>query len=322
MASTITHAFFILDVYDKLDTQTKKLLIDNKNILKSSAQGMDPFFFYKITTPWKGKRMREFGEYFHDNYTFNFFEILINYIKYNGYARNSEVMAFLYGTLSHYILDSNIHPFVIYKSGIFDKNNKDSYKYNMKHEEMETMLDNYLVSLRLGIKPWKFKAHKFCFEKVEFSDTFKEVIDFSFKETFGVNNMTEFYKKALNDMNKFFVIFRNDSYGIKKSFYQFIDLICPKDFRRKTPLSYKMNIDYNKFNLEHKKWYHPTSKKIKSNSSILDIYTKSVFECVTTINKINDYIYNDAGDLSNILKSVSYITGRDWTKHYDLKFFE
>lgn len=322
MASTVTHTFFILDVYDKLDTKTKKLLIDEKSILKSAAQGMDPFFFYKIITPWKGKRMREFGEFFHDNYTYEFFETLINYIKYNGYARNSQVMAFLYGTLSHYVLDSNIHPFVIYKSGVFDKNNKDSYKYNMMHEEMESMFDNYLISLRLGIKPWKFKVHKFCFEKVEFSSTFKEVIDFSFNQTFGIRNMTKFYSKALKSMKTFFIIFRDDCYGLKRKFYNIVDFICPKSFRRKTPLSYKINLDYSMFNLEHNKWYNPTSKKIKSNKSILDIYTESVFECVSIINKINSYIYDDIGELKDILKNDSYITGRDWTKHYELKFFE
>jgi len=322
MASTVTHTFFILDVYDKLDTRTKKLLMDNKNMLKSSAQGMDPFFFYKITTPWKGKRMREFGDYFHDNYTYEFFDTLVNYIKYNGYARNSQVMAFLYGMLSHYILDSNIHPFVIYKTGVFDIGNKASYKYNMKHGELETILDNYLISLRYGIKPWKFKVYDFCFEELEISDTLKEVIDFSFSETFGIRNMTKFYIRALCNMKRFFIVFRNDSFGFKRGFYRFVDFISPKSFRKKTPLSYRMGIDYSLFNLEHKKWFNPTSLKISSKSSILDIYTYSVFECVDVISKINDYIYEDIGELRDILKSVSYVTGRNWKKDYELKFFE
>lgn len=322
MASTATHTFFILDVYDKLDTKTKKLLIDDKNMLKIASQGMDPFFFYKIMTPWKGKRMREFGEYFHDNYTYEFFETLINYIKYNGYARSSQVMAFLYGMLSHYILDSNIHPYVIYKTGIFNKKDKESYKYNMKHEEFESMLDNYLISLRYNIKPWKFKVHSFCFENIEFSSILKEVIDFSYNQTFGIRNMSKFYKKAIKEMNKFFIIFRYDKYGVKKYFYKTVDKLSPKSFRRKMPLSYNMKLDYSLFNLEHNKWYNPTSKKIKDNSSVIDIYTKSVFECVKLINDINLYIYDDVGKLEDILKNVSYITRRSWDKHYELKFFE
>ena len=69
MASTITHAYFIMDVYDKLDTRLKSFLIDKKELLKTSAQCMDVLFFYNITKFNKGKRIRDFGEYFHDNNT-------------------------------------------------------------------------------------------------------------------------------------------------------------------------------------------------------------------------------------------------------------
>ena len=85
MASSITHSYFILDVYEKLDIETKKFLMDYKNTLKFASQGMDPLFFYKVWYPKKGSRIREFGDYFHDNDTFLYFETLINYIKYNGY---------------------------------------------------------------------------------------------------------------------------------------------------------------------------------------------------------------------------------------------
>ena len=30
----------------------------------------------------------------------------------------------------HYALDTKVHPYVIYKGGIFDKKKKDTYKYN------------------------------------------------------------------------------------------------------------------------------------------------------------------------------------------------
>lgn len=312
MASTITHAYFIMDVYDKLDLETKTFLIDEKELLKTAAQSMDTLFFYNITKFKKGKRIREFGEYFHDNNTYQFFETLINYIKYNGYGHNSDVIAYLYGMLSHYILDSNLHPFIIYKTG--DK--------NMLHPEVESYFDNYLIKLKENIVPYKFKCHNFCLNIKNFSPTLKETINFTYKETFDINNMSKFYLKSIKDMKRFYKIFRYDSSGIKYRFYNIVDIISPKSFRRKSPLSYHLKIDTSYYNLDHKTWYNPTSKKYKSNKSIIEIYISSITECVNTINDINKYIYDNVGNLKEILKDVSYLTGRKTNRHYELKYFE
>ena len=312
MASTITHAYFIMDVYEKLNTNIKEFLIDQKELLKTSAQSMDTLFFYNITKFNKGKRIRDFGDYFHDHDTYLFFETLINYIKYNGYGQKPDVMAYLYGMLSHYVLDSNLHPFIVYKTG--DK--------NMLHPEVESYFDNYLIKLKEQAVPWKFKCHNFCFNTKKLSPTLKEVINFTYKETFDINNMSKFYLKAIKDMKSFYKIFRYDPTGIKYKFYNLVDFICPKSFRRKSPLSYHLKMNESYYNLDHKTWYNPTTKKIKSNKSILDIYVTSLHECVNLINNINEYIYNDKGNLKDILKNVSYLTGRETEKHYELKYFE
>ncbi len=321
MASSVTHAYFILDVYEKLDIETKRFLVDEKDTMRVASQGMDPLFFYKIWYPKKGARIREFGEFFHDHHTFLYFERMIHYIKYNGYAHNAEVMAFLYGALSHYILDANIHPFVIYQTGVFQKEDEKTYRYNMKHGELESILDCYLISLRERKKPWKFSSATFCIPKTSFESTLNEVIDFTFKETFDINHMTKFYTRALADMRIFYQVFRQDKFGCKKRFYQIVDKISPPDFRRKTPLSYHYKLDTSLFNLAHKTWYHPTSRKIKAKTSLLDIYTSSLSECVALIKNLQKYIYNDEGNLEEILKNVSYLTGRDTEEHYPLKYF-
>ena len=41
MASSITHAYFVLDVYEKLGIKSKELLIGHKELLKTAAQNMD-----------------------------------------------------------------------------------------------------------------------------------------------------------------------------------------------------------------------------------------------------------------------------------------
>lgn len=313
MASTITHAYFIMDIYDKLDTSLKEFLIDQKELLKTSAQSMDTLFFYNITKFNKGKRIRDFGEYFHDNDTYKFFETLINYIKYNGYGSNPDVMAYLYGMLSHYVLDSNIHPFIVYKTG---------NKNPMLHPEVESYFDTYLIRLKENILPYKFKCYNFCFNVNRFSKEVKEVINFSFKETYDINNMSKFYLKAIKDMKSFYRIFRYDPTGFKYKFYNFFDLVQPKSYRRKSPLSYHLKTSNNYYNLDHKTWYNPTCKKIKDKKSIIDIYIYALNEALELIKNVNNYIYEDKGNIKDFLKDVSYLTGRETSKHYELKYFE
>ncbi|MDO5564981.1 MAG: zinc dependent phospholipase C family protein, partial [Eubacteriales bacterium] len=117
MASTVTHAYFIIDVYNKLDINTKILLKDQKEKLKLFAQSMDTLNFYTSANIKKAKQVRAFAEIFHTKKTNEFIITLINYIKLNYYSNNSEVIAFLYGFISHYILDSTIHPYIYYKTG-------------------------------------------------------------------------------------------------------------------------------------------------------------------------------------------------------------
>ena len=45
MASSITHAYFVMDVYDRLSIRSKELLVEHKELLKTAAQNMDVLFF-------------------------------------------------------------------------------------------------------------------------------------------------------------------------------------------------------------------------------------------------------------------------------------
>lgn len=324
MPSTITHTYFAMDVYDRLPIDRREFLLDFKGRMKISAQSMDPLFFYNITNFKKGKKVRKFGNYFHTHHVFLFFETLINYIKYNGYGYDPEIMAFLYGMLCHYILDSNTHPYIIYFTGDYHKDKPETLKYNHLHGEVETLIDNYMIQTREQMLPWKFNCIPFCFQFPPMSDSLKEVIDFSFRETFGISHMSDYYDQATKQMKFFFQVFRTDFFGIKKLGYQVIDFICPKTLLRKSVLSYHQKVlDQTKLlNLDHKKWYNPTTKRIHSKESFLDLYLKSMFETVKIINKIDEYIYDDKKiSLKRLLKNNSYVTGLNCEKESELKYF-
>ena len=325
MAGTITHAFFALDLYDRLSIRSKELLVDYKEDLKFFAQNTDILFFYNITNFKRGKTVRNFGYYSQKVNTYEFFSTLINYIKYNGHQYHPQVMAYLYGMLSHYILDSTMHPYIIYKTGNFDKKDKTTYKYNHLHNEMESYFDNYLLTIRKGSNPYKFKCHRFCFNVDSFDPALIEVMNFTYKEVFGISNFDQYYLVAGKQMKFFYRVFRYDPTGLKKAFYQIIDWTFPKSFLRKVPLSYHINKKEKKefLNLEHKRWYNPTDKRTKSNESILDLYIKALGKTTKMIHEINQYLYYDKKiNLKKVVGNLSYETGKDCDKKRELKYFE
>ena len=323
MAGTLTHAYFSLDLYDKLSIRSKELLMHNKEDLKMFSQNTDPLFLYKIATPWKQKKLRKFAYFSQSNKSLEFFTTLINYIKYNDYLYNPQVMAYLYGMLSHYVLDSSIHPYIIYKTGYLKKDDSSTYKYNMLHEELETYIDNYLVVMKEKIKPHKFKCHKFCFNVDRFDKGLVDVIDWTYKEVYGIENFSKYYLDSCKYMKKFYKRFRYDPIGIKKIFYFLVDKITPKKTLRTVPLSYKVRRMKDKLNLDHQVWYNPTDKRNKYNTSVLEIYTSALDKTVSMINDINQYMYYDKKiNLNKVIGNLSYVTGKDCDNKKELKYFE
>ncbi len=324
MPSTVTHAYFIMDIYDKLPINRKIFLKDQKNYLKTFAQSMDPLNFYMNQNLKRSKKIRSFAYTFHTRNTSKYLITLTNYIKYNYYSNDPQVMSFLYGMISHYVLDSTLHPYIFYKTGIMDKRNPNTYKYNSMHHILETNIDRYLIKNREKINPCKYKHYKYIINNNKYSSNLKDVIDFTFKETFGINNFSKILIRATKNMKFSFKLLRYDKHGYKLLLYKSIDKITPKKCHKTAFLSYNNKIhDKNYLNSEKKEWTYPTNKRKKSNKSFIELYIDALTEAIKIIRGVDMYIYNDkATNLNFLIKNKSYLTGIELTQNQEMKYFE
>ena len=325
MPATLTHAKFAVDVYNSLDKTYKTYkTIDNKDFLKYKmfAQSTDPLMFYNIESLHKGRNIRQLQFYFHTNKSQDFFIKLCQIIKDNKLYNDSSVISFLYGFICHYVLDSNIHPFVIYKTGLFDKKKKDTYKYNGCHAYMETYLDNIMLK-NMNEDPYSFKIYNYSFDLDSFSDNLNMVISKSFKDVFSVNNMDNIYYKSLKQMRRFLKRYRYDKFGIKLFFYKMLDLFTSKRMFRFYTLSYHTSLenDDRYLNESRKNWYNPVDPSIKSNKSFYDLYNKSITEACYIIKEVNRYFNSDV-DLKKVFSNKSYLSGLSCDVPHDFKKFE
>lgn len=321
MPATVTHAFFAKDVYEILPNDIRKSL--DLNRCKMFAQSTDSLMFYNLFSLLPGKKIRDFQKYFHSHQTQEFFINLLRFMKDNK-TKDCDTSSFLVGFICHYALDSTLHPYIIYKTGIFQKKVPSTYKYNNIHTFMETFIDNDMIRRRLRTNPYKFNISKFCFDTYEFSDKLKEAINYSFYNTFKLKDMDKIYYKSLKQMKSAINLFRRDPSGIKKDIYKIVDTFTGRGTFRFEAVSYHYPLKdrHNFLNSNHNLWRNPTTYKMVSTESFVDLYLKAIKLAKVLICASYDYLNNKDIDLEKIFTNNSYVTGLDCQLNKELKYFE
>lgn len=320
MPATIAHSFFANDVFDILPDDIR----DNVDInrCRMFAQSTDSLMFYNLFSVLPGKDIRKFQYTFHSCLTRDFFLNLIKYIKDNN-IKDKDTYSFLFGFICHYALDSTVHPYIIYKAGLFDKNNRSTYKYNNRHALMEAFIDMDMVYRRTRKNPYNFDLNRFCFDLREFSSDLKKTIDYAFYNTFGIKNMSTIYYKSLKQMNSALFLFRKDRYGIKKFIYKLVDSFTTESTYRFEAISYHVSLNdkHNYLNNNHSLWRHPVNYDVTSNESFIDLYLKAIKQAKIIMCASYDYLDGKSIDLSKVFTNLSYTTGLDCSTKQEIKYF-
>lgn len=325
MPSSLTHSYFAIDVYNKLDNVCKNK-IKNLDYLKIFAQGPDLLYFFNSLT--KGNmKIRKLGSYCHKHKTKDFFVNLVTNIKEDNLQNNSEVMSFLYGYISHFVLDSVVHPFVYYKTGIFDKCRKETYKYNGLHGEMEYYLDVYMIFQKEKMEAKYFKGHKYFKKITSFDSNLASTIDKVFFETYNEKDVSSYFLKGIKGLRIIYKYIKYDRFGIKKIFYRLLDFFSSSSSNRKEILSYAVRHDMklHYLNLEKKTWNHPAYINETYDYSFIELYIIALNKAVKMIEEIVRWVdnkNNSVKELNVIFKNVSYLTGKDCEDTNKMQYFE
>ena len=321
MPATITHAFFAKDIYDILSDE----IVENVELqrLKMFAQSMDSLMFYNLFSILPGKEMRKFQGYFHENDTRNFFINLLEYMKKNN-IKDKDTYSFLIGTICHYALDTTVHPYVVYKTGKFKKDDPGTYKYNNVHAFMESFIDNDMVRRREKTNPYFFDFIGYCFDTRELSSDLEKAIDYTFDKTFYRKGFSKIYYKSIKQMKWALRLFRKDRFGIKKFIYKLVDTFTPRSAYRFEAISYHvpLNDTHNYLNNDHTMWRNPCDYDLTSTESFVDLYLKAIEKAKTIITKSFDYLDGKKVDLNKVFDNSSYITGLNCEDKKELKYFE
>lgn len=240
-------------------------------------------------------------DYFHNNNTRDYFLELLKLIKDNKQLDNKELIAFLYGQLDHFVLDTVMHPLIYYMTeNLFNDSILSS------HAILEMGIDKYVM------KKYENKDILYYHKLTIDNESTAKVIDELYQK-FHVLKAPFKYSLGIILMTYFDTFVRRDI-GLFSS-------VIPKMINL-GDIVYSENIDkvIPYLNLEHGLWIHPETGK-EFTESFDDLWEKSLDLSRELLEDVNNYLYNDK-DIKNplIVDNISYDTGMPCSEGKTLKY--
>ena len=283
MPAYITHAISAEDLY--FDAQEDIALFKvgmSLKELKTYALGVD------LALPAKSFNA-------HNQHTQAFFLNLIKYVKDNKLYLNSHVLAFLYGHISHYFLDVNVHPFVFYLE-------KGCQKVGLikPHNLVEGYISSYLCQKIL--KTDITYVDESYFNRANIADKeIAKMINTVYKATYGADNVSETYRETLNA----FIFLEKITKNPLISKDMLIKISGFKKFLTENNLLVEELIN------EFKETYLNPVTGSKHSESFIELYALAIEMTLDAIFKVNQYLYGNASldSLKSVFTDLSYDTG-------------
>lgn len=324
MPSITTHYMFAEEVFKNLSKEEQKHIKEEKQIYLTFAQSHDFLFYYTFDFK-NAKNIRELGHHAHHHNTQAYIMNIIKNIKENNLEYNQQAIAYLYGSITHYCLDTTCHPYIFYKTGIYRKEIPESIKYKGEHNHMEKDLDAIYYKKYTNKNYNKCNISKEIIGNPVFSKELINLISDSYKDTYNEDNIGNYYYKSIKNAKIITSLAINDSLGIKRAIYKLIDKITNKKFGYLEAYStHLLNPDYSYLNLEHKTWNHPSNKELIYKDSFKDLYSKSLKTSLNIIKHINEVLYQEAplSSLKKVIPNLDYATGVVIENSHRMDYFE
>lgn len=320
MPSITTHFVQSEEVYERLNKQEKEYMKNNKVIYNVFAQSHD-FLFYSIFN----KKVSKLGHYAHHHETQNYLLNIVKDIKTNKLENNKEVIAYLYGVITHYALDTVCHPYIFYKTGVYRKKEKWTHKFKGEHNHIEKDLDAIYYQKHFKRTYNRCNLNKEIIKNPIFTQELTDLITRVYKKTYDEDNIGEEYIKSIKGCKLINTLVIHDRFGIKRALYYLIDIITRHKFGYIS--SYSTHILKPKqswLNNEHKEWNHPCFKEKKYTYSFNDLYKQSITKSIKIIREVDKVLYEKGSikDLKEYIPNDDYATGITCDDPHTLEYFE
>ena len=311
MPSLITHDIFAKEVYKRLDNNIKEKFSKEAIIYQTFAQSHDYLFYYKTLNFKKNKRINFLGKIGHRRKTQDYIYNIIKNIKRFHLEEYQPDIAYLFGVITHYVLDSTCHPYIFYKTGIYDPRIKETNKYKGMHSYMERSIDSLYYKKYYNQDYINCNVSKDIIQKPFLSVDLITLVNIVYEETYQEKNVGLYIKRGIRNAKFLYTFFINDKRGFKNKLYSFIDKITHNHFGYLHCYTTSLKGEKKFLNEKHKTWNHPCTKEETYNYSFDDLFKQSIEKCLKIFKAVYKVLYEnkELESLNDLIPNISYSTG-------------
>jgi len=276
----------------------------NKKEFQLGTQGPDPFFYYSFW-PWKKKDflVLEIGSRIHKEHCGEFLFSMIEYLKISP---NAMLKAYVFGFISHHVLDRNAHPYIVYRSG--EKGNK--------HQKLEIYIDTLMLKKYKNMDTWKNPVYKELYLGPKLPHPILEMLANLIRQIhkIDIDNLEQVIDRSYKDMITALKVLY-DPTGIKNAILK--ELISSFSYTKNLP-----NKDF--LNEKKNEWKHPAIPNEKSTESFIDIFNRAEKEGVLIFKTVQEYLQEKVQEdrVKKIIGNLSYETGKPCDSKLENVYFD
>ena len=286
MPNFITHTYFGDMVAQKLDSDSRLLIAENKNIFYIGTNGPDVFFPFRELN----FGAKHFSNKMHNVKVCEVFQSTADYIRNKN---DNSMLAYVLGLQCHYALDSVVHPFVFYaiERGFFKEYQK-RYQKGI-HTIIEIAYDEYVLKeiKKIDIKEYDPSGliANTKEDRAKVALLYQEAIN----PVLGFNVFSKDLMKSINLVNIFHKL-TNDKKGRRKKFILLLEKLLWND-QTKMSNFVKPVYESDKFdflNLEKREFYKVRNECAISNESFTELFDRAQNIAVDNIKEYIKAIYD------------------------------
>lgn len=319
MSDVYNHYFCALDVISNLPHSIKNSI--DKDAFFLGAQGSDIFFYYNLFF-WR--KTIPYGGIIHKNKINDFFYNFIEYINKQRDVKMIETLySYLLGYICHHALDQITHPFIIYHSGIYDKEDDSTIHYKYLHKKYEILLDVALLQYKYNITAKYYNIQKIFNLSDQSHKSIEGCYAYILKATYELNLPHNIVKKSIKSEGLVLSFLKSNSFFIEKFIALFEKTFALEGYIS-TAMYPKTTNNSKILNLDNQQWSHPCDLKstyTHSYPELFDMAVELAVHNIMSVAKLKNSIYT-LDDINNIFGNISYETGLPCTDTRAPKFFD
>lgn len=272
MPDPVTHHVFGRQVLEALPAQIRERI--DHAIFDRALNGPDPW----STIGFYGGRNKRYADrsgIMHKTGTGPFLAALAREAMTDP---SGQVFSVLAGTVCHYCLDKQTHPFIICKAGVWD-GSPQTRAQRSGHVRLERAIDSWYIQTTFGMAPYRFSIPKRLLPLKQYPETLRAPLDRAYEAAYGWERVFDQLNASLRDERRFYRLMQ-DPLGIVHqllkplsigstdySVYSYRHAQIPED-----------GPDY--LGLAHEPWPHPFAPDQLSKESFFDLFEKAKAEAI------------------------------------------